>query len=368
MRKIFPLFLFAVFWVLPVGAQNPPIPITTLTASGSSCVSGSTTAGSFLIVNITPAQGAASFTINANAGSNTISFYASGDGGKTYATLSVTPSNSTTTVTTSTGTGVWRASVAGYTNVCMLESTKSSGNTLVNIAPSTASAFGLGGGGGSGSGTVSGQANGVIPLATGATTIGAQSALSDNGSTVSSSEPIAVNAINGISGTMVLTAPSGSSLELIPGSGAAIVTAGQMNLSGDVFDVTGTALHITYSIGKSSFSLYSTMTNCAANGTAASPSVVACGSAAAGMFSCATTATTGTCQVNTTAVTANSEVLITPDDADGGASQLNVTCNTTLTTPAAKPILLSKSAGSNFIINLGTVTVNPACYEYSIIN
>jgi hypothetical protein len=47
-------------------------------------------------------------------------------------------------------------------------------------------------GGGGGSGTVSGQANGVIPLATAATVIGAQSHLSDNGTTVSSSEPICV--------------------------------------------------------------------------------------------------------------------------------------------------------------------------------
>ena len=45
-------------------------------------------------------------------------------------------------------------------------------------------------GGGGGSGTVSGQANGVIPLATGATAIGAQSHLSDNGSAITSTLPI----------------------------------------------------------------------------------------------------------------------------------------------------------------------------------
>lgn len=42
------------------------------------------------------------------------------------------------------------------------------------------------------SGTVSGQANGVIPLATGASLIGAQSHLSDNGSLVTSSLPLSV--------------------------------------------------------------------------------------------------------------------------------------------------------------------------------
>jgi hypothetical protein len=47
---------------------------------------------------------------------------------------------------------------------------------------------------GGGSGTVSGQAAGVIPLGTSATVIGGQSALSDNGTTVTSSEPITVTA------------------------------------------------------------------------------------------------------------------------------------------------------------------------------
>lgn len=113
---------------------------------------------------------------------------------------------------------------------------------------------------------------------------------------------------------------------------------------------------------------YITATNCKGNGTAASPSVAACGSAAAGMFSCDPAASTATCQVNTTAVTANSEIEVWQDAADGGAGQLNVTCNTALVTPAAKPILLSKSAGVSFTINLGTVTTNPGCFEYRITN
>lgn len=113
---------------------------------------------------------------------------------------------------------------------------------------------------------------------------------------------------------------------------------------------------------------YATDTNCAANGTAANPSVAACGSAAAGMFSCATNASTTTCQINTTAVTANSEITVTQDAADGGAGQLNVTCNTALVTPAAKPILLSKSAGVSFTLNMGVITANPGCFEYTIKN
>ena len=115
------------------------------------------------------------------------------------------------------------------------------------------------------------------------------------------------------------------------------------------------------------FTTMATATNCAANGTAASPSVVSCGAAAAGMFSCSATASTTTCQVNTTAVTANSEILLTPNAADGGAGQLNVTCNVTPVANAA-PLLKSKSAGANFILNMPTITTNPACFEYVIVN
>jgi hypothetical protein len=111
-----------------------------------------------------------------------------------------------------------------------------------------------------------------------------------------------------------------------------------------------------------------TATNCAANGTAANPSVVSCTAAAAGMFSCATNASTGTCTVNTTAVTANSEITITQDAADGGAGQLNVTCNTGNVLSATAPVLAAKVAATSFTINLGTVSANPACFEYIIVN
>jgi hypothetical protein len=113
---------------------------------------------------------------------------------------------------------------------------------------------------------------------------------------------------------------------------------------------------------------YATLTNCIANGTAASPSVASCGSAAAGMFSCATNASTATCQINTTAVTALSVIGIIQDAADGGASQLNVTCETTYSLPSTAPLLASKNPGVSFTINLGTVTTHPACFEYTLQN
>lgn len=110
---------------------------------------------------------------------------------------------------------------------------------------------------------------------------------------------------------------------------------------------------------------YRTTTLCAAIGSSANPSVAACSAAAAGAFSCATNASTGTCTVNTTAVTANSSIVITPSAADG--TRLGVTCNTTADVPTA-PRLAAISTGVSFTINLGTVAVNPTCYEYSIVN
>jgi len=139
---------------------------------------------------------------------------------------------------------------------------------------------------------------------------------------------------------------------------SASATGGTLNLGTNV-TVTSTGL---------SAPTYSTLANCAANGTAANPSVISCGAASAGMFSCSARASTGTCVVDTTAVTANSEIVITQDAADGRSSQLNVTCNTRNVLSATAPILASKSAGTSFTINLGTVTTNPACFEYTITN
>jgi hypothetical protein len=113
---------------------------------------------------------------------------------------------------------------------------------------------------------------------------------------------------------------------------------------------------------------YKTTTNCAAVGTAASPSVASCGSAAAGHFSCATNATGATCQVNTTAVTANSEIFVFESDTAVTGTALGVTCNTSTTVNPATRLLASSVAGASFTINLGTVTTNPACFSYHIVN
>lgn len=113
--------------------------------------------------------------------------------------------------------------------------------------------------------------------------------------------------------------------------------------------------------------LYKTTTTCGAVGTAASPSLVACAAAPAGVFSCSATASTGTCVISSTAVTANSTILVTPTSYAN--TRLSVTCNTTPVETAASVNRVSAiSAGVSFTINVPTITTNPACYSYEIIN
>ena len=110
----------------------------------------------------------------------------------------------------------------------------------------------------------------------------------------------------------------------------------------------------------------STAANCAANGSAANPSVVACAAAAAGSFSCATAASTGTCTVSTTAVTTASEILITQRTDTVTGTRLSVTCNTGVST--VLPVVTAVVDGTSFTINLGTVTSHPECFSYVIVN
>jgi hypothetical protein len=112
--------------------------------------------------------------------------------------------------------------------------------------------------------------------------------------------------------------------------------------------------------------LFSTTTNCSGIGTAANPSVVSCGTAAAGSFSCATNASGGKCQVNTTAVTANSQLFVIEDATLG--PKLGVTCNTSAAVIPTSRLIAARSAGAGFTITLGTVNTHPACFSYFIVN
>src|SRR5882724_150317 len=144
-------------------------------------------------------------------------------------------------------------------------------------------------------------------------------------------------------------------------------TAGaeQWNFTGVNGTVTECVACDTKTVKALSATTYASVTNCSAAGTAASPSVATCAAAPAGAFSCDPAATGATCTVNTTAAHTNSDITITSTASAG--TRLSVTCNTTADTPAG-PRIASISNGVSFTINLGTVTTNPACFFYSIIN
>jgi hypothetical protein len=166
--------------------------------------------------------------------------------------------------------------------------------------------------------------------------------------------------------------------------GGAIYATNLANINASTMTITGTLVHMpdlasssvtlaaasqfdfVGSDGQKHFGTISTIGNCSGVGTAASPSVASCGSAVAGSFSCATNASTATCTVNTTAVTANSQILVQEDETLG--TKLGVTCNTSTTVIPTSRLLAARVAGTSFTINLGTVTTNPACFSYLIVN
>lgn len=119
-------------------------------------------------------------------------------------------------------------------------------------------------------------------------------------------------------------------------------------------------------LGSYKAQLYTTTANCAGVGTAANPSVVTCAGASAGSFSCATNASGGTCTVNTTAVNTNSEIIIHQRSDTVTGTRLGVTCNTGISTTVED--ITAVVAATSFSINLGTITTNPECFSFLIIN
>lgn len=112
--------------------------------------------------------------------------------------------------------------------------------------------------------------------------------------------------------------------------------------------------------GKISPTSYASQSNCASG---ASPSV--CGSAASGSGAIPT-GTNPTLVVQTTAVTANSVILITQDMSLG--TKLSVTCNTSGNTNNVT-IVTARSPGTSFTVQQPTtVTTNPICFNWWVIN
>jgi hypothetical protein len=108
-----------------------------------------------------------------------------------------------------------------------------------------------------------------------------------------------------------------------------------------------------------------TQTKCAAQGSSAGTSLVACGSAAAGLFSVPITTPTAA-TVSTTAIGPNSVVIVQQRLDTAAGTALGVTCNSTAN--ATFPNVNALVGGTSFTIPLAAFAVNPGCYEYWIIN
>jgi hypothetical protein len=149
----------------------------------------------------------------------------------------------------------------------------------------------------------------------------------------------------------------GSTAEMTLTSGGALTVNNSISVTSSGYGINGN--------GRILGASYTTTGNCAAVGTSASPSVASCSGSAAGAFSCAVAASAATCTINTSAVTASSEIFVT-EAADEG-TRLGVTCNTS---PTASPAILlaTKTSGTGFTINMPTITTNPACFDYFVVN
>lgn len=100
-------------------------------------------------------------------------------------------------------------------------------------------------------------------------------------------------------------------------------------------------------------------------GCVSSASPATCGAAITGIIA-VPTGVNPTLVVNTTAVTSNSKIFMTIDESVG--TNLGVPCNSTLTT-LTNPVISARTAGVSFTVQIGsTLTVNPACVTYSILN
>ena len=167
--------------------------VVLLLTAGAMCqqpVTGTLAAsGQTVVMNLNQNTGAAVISVTGTF-SLTGTVEASNDGGTTYNTLTAT--DGSTTSFSAAGGAQWN--VTGYQAIRVRCSAYTSGTMVVTITAGTQAA--RSGGGGGGSGNVSGQANGVIPLATASTTIGAQSHLDDGVSTagtITSTEPIQIS-------------------------------------------------------------------------------------------------------------------------------------------------------------------------------
>jgi hypothetical protein len=398
MKKLLGFALLFFLSAIPAFGQSKA---GSVTAASTDC----SVSGSCVSMTLSTSAGAATITLGGSF-SGTLNFELSGDNGVTW-TAAPTAS--------STSAGVTNFNVAGYSNIRVRGNPFASGTANVTIFAGAGSKLGAG----AATGTVT-AVNGTAPIVsdgssttptiscptctTSAAAItnnvlakgsgGAQglanSSVTDNGTTVSTSElvnfsgtgaastsPFLLNgtAFTGGTGTTNFpyfymnfgAAPSSFSTGGVllginaPSGFLGNVIEEHLNGGSAVFSVSQTgAINTTATIsavGVAQASKYQSSTNCSSS---ASPAV--CASASMGTVNIAAAATTIT--VNTTAVTANSEIMVVEDSSLG--SKLGVTCNTTIARTYA---VTARTAATSFVITASAAPVtNPACLSYWVMN
>ncbi len=128
------------------------------------------------------------------------------------------------------------------------------------------------------------------------------------------------------------------------------------NASGNSSQTYDSSNRMVFSASEVMAPAFGTSSNCVSN---ASPAV--CGTATAGIVAVPAGGTT--LVVNTSKINTGSEVLLTFDSSLG--SSLSVTCNTSVN----QPTVSARTASTSFTITMGSsVTTNPACISFAIIN
>lgn len=202
------LFIALAVLLLPCLAQAQVSKSANLTTSGTST---SFTATSGACVDISPNSGGATIQLD-GTWSGTMSFYASVLGNPLKAITSVQNSVSASTQAASgTANGIWQFSVSGYSKICGIFTTATSGTviTTVNTGIPTAKA-----GGGGGSGSLSGMTGGQIPVAATASTVTSSVPLQGTDTSILSS-----GTVSGVAAALCTDAQGGATTSGCPSGG-----------------------------------------------------------------------------------------------------------------------------------------------------